>query len=483
MVLEGDVQGKVHRVTDGMTIGRGEDTVLRLSSAHVSHHHACIRREGPADWVIEDLGSRNGTRVNGTPVAGAPMSLAFGDRIQLGGHVILLFTYHDPLEEQLQRRQKMEAVGQLAAGIAHDFNNILGVVATNLRYLEQLPPETPLSSDEVRRCLADLTGAAERAAELTGRVLHFTAREPPDGERVEASVAVEQVVRLLERTLPATIQIVCRLAPALFVEGHRAQLERVLLNLCLNARDAMPKGGTLTLEVDRAPIDVLACELGTPDRPLVRIRVEDTGTGMDDATRARIFEPFFTTKRMGTGTGLGLAAVWGVVTKLGGRIEVQSAVGSGTVFTIYLPQTSAPPRQAQEGAVPTPPSGTARDRGQGFVIVADDDDMVRRGMERMLRALGYQVLTARDGLEAIELFEGHQANVRAVLLDIDMPRPDGVETFLRLRQLDPAARVLLMSGYHDAATRDRLLSMGAREFFPKPVDLGALDRALHLLGP
>jgi len=476
VILAGAEIGRKYTLEGTSIIGRSNDAAIFLDDPEVSRKHAQIRQDG-AQFVLEDFQSRNGTLVNGIPVD--KRTLAFGDKIQLGSRSVLLFTLRDPREEQILQQQRLEALGRLGAGIAHDFNNMLGAVMASLDFLRNQPADRQLGDPEILECFADIQAAAGRAAELTPRLLAFAR----GGNRVEATVDVatlcSEVVQLAQRTFDRSIRIVPEIQPQLVVTGDRVELHQVLMNLCLNARDAMPTGGTLTVGAKLCPYEDLAdVPLRSTDSHVV-VTVEDTGAGMDAETRERIFEPFFTTKRSGTGFGLGLATVSEVVTSHGGYVEAESELDRGAIFRVYLPADVPVRRRPAHATVPKPAAPRKLDGG-GVILLVDDEEVVRRSTGRILRQAGHTVIAARDGIEALELYAQASPRPDLVLLDVDMPNLGGDETQRRLRALDPAVRVIFVSGHGDEARETALRAAGALAVLRKPCSAPALLDEINL---
>ncbi|MEM1415659.1 MAG: ATP-binding protein [Myxococcota bacterium] len=480
VVLAGDRSGRKVTVKDDFTIGRSSSCQLQLDDVQVSRQHARIDRSSGGYYLLGDLGSRNGTRVNGDRVHGS-IALAFGDRIEIGESV-LLFTHHDPLEEHILERQKLEAIGRLGTGVAHDFNNLLGAITSSLDYLAGLGPERALGEEDVRVCLDDIRQAGDRAAELTRRLLGFARRTHRSHGPVNASRLVREVHGLLSRTFDRSIEIVADATPGLRVLGDRGQLHQLLMNLAINARDAMPQGGKLTMAIRPATDDDGDVLPYYAHEAYVLMEVTDSGHGMDEETRKRIFEPFFTTKSPEGGAGLGLATVYEVVDTHGGHIDVKSAVGEGSTFRVWLPASEGSGDTA-DTADSFQPVGSV-ERGEPlFVMLVDDEAVMRRSAGRLLRQFGHEVVEVMDGLEAIERFALLTPRPDAVVLDVNMPRLGGEEAFARLRTLDPDLPVIFASGYLERELEKRLLDAGAVAVLEKPFEVEVMRALLAGIKP
>jgi len=351
------------------------------------------------------------------------------------------------LEQQVEQRtqqfmqaQKMQALGLLAGGIAHDFNNMLTVIFGRAQILLARLPNSARARED-----ADAIGeAAERASALTRQLLAFSRKQRLERRTMDLNTAIVDMAKMLHRLIGANISVITPPSrSAGWVNVDRAQLEQVILNLAVNARDAMPNGGQLTLATATVDGDGCGERSGPATLPagrFVQLVVSDTGVGMDPATQARIFEPFFTTKPVGEGTGLGLSTVYGIVEQHDGHVVVESAPGQGTTFRVYLPRVDEPTPAAQ--AAP----GTPR-TGWETILVAEDDPAVRTLASDMLREHGYTVLTAADGDEALQLAERHGARIHLLLTDVMMPRMNGLQLAGSFTAIRPEARVLYMTGY------------------------------------
>jgi two-component system, cell cycle sensor histidine kinase and response regulator CckA len=372
-------------------------------------------------------------------------------------------TEQERLGEELRQSQKLEAVGRLAGGIAHDFNNLLTVVLGNLE-LVRCGAATGAEADEM---LGAVERAAKQAADLTKQMLGFARRQPLRTVPVDLNALVRDAIGLLRRTIDPRITV--RFQPTVGLHSVAAdpvQLQQILMNLCLNARDAMPDGGTLTLETANA-------DAPAEGRAMVRLSVTDTGVGMTDEVRAKVFDPFFTTKGVGQGTGLGLAVVYGVAKAHGGWVDVTSAPGAGSRFDVFLPQGPTTEDRGRRGAA----GRGAVPRGGGeTVLVADDESAVRDLAKTALEMAGYRVLVAADGAEAVEVFRAAKGQVALAVLDASMPKLSGRQVFEEIRRLDPAVKVLFASGYHSAGLQADAPGVRALN---KPYTPSQLAAAVH----
>ncbi len=378
------------------------------------------------------------------------------------------------MADRLRQAEKMEAVGKLAGGIAHDFNNILTAVIGNAELLRM---EDPADRDHL---VDQVIRAASRASELTRQLLAFARKGKVEIAPVDLGRVIDDVVELLVHSIDrkVTIQREHR-TDATVVMGDRTQLQNALLNLGLNARDAMPKGGTLSFELDTVVLDSEYCQARPYDiqpGPYLRVTVRDTGVGMSDQTRERVFEPFFTTKDVGQGTGLGLASVYGCVKNHGGSIEVESRPGEGSAFQLFLPASRYPAEDETPLQEPSVPAG------QGKVMVVDDEEIVRDLTRTILQRIGYEVTVCSDGREAIEVFSERHEELDLVILDLVMPHLSGHEVLAELRRIDPDVCVLLISGYSTERAKQDIEGEGV-DYLAKPFSVEqlcrAVDRQLH----
>ena len=371
------------------------------------------------------------------------------------------------LQAQLVKAQKMEAVGQLAGGVAHDFNNLLGVITG---YCELLIRELRPDSRERKRA-EEIKRASDRAAALTRQLLAFSRRQVLQPKVLDLDEVVSEVDKMMRRLISESIQIVTVATANLGkVRGDEGQIEQVIMNLAINARDAMPSGGRLVIETGNVELDETYVRTHPDARPgpHVMLAVSDTGHGMDAKTMARIFEPFFTTKEEGKGTGLGLATVYGIVRQSGGTVNVYSEPGRGTTFKVYLPRIEGD-RAAEAGAaVVAAPGGTET------ILLVEDAEALRLLVRELLENAGYTVLDADTPDKALSMVESTPGPIHLLLTDMVMPRMNGQELAGRIAALKPEARVVFMSGYSDQAMGDQSTLEPGALFLQKPFTVDAL---------
>jgi len=378
-------------------------------------------------------------------------------------------------ESRLGQAQKMEAVGRLAGGIAHDFNNLLtAIIGYGDLLLDELGPD-----HRARRDAEEILNAAERAGALTRQLLAFSRRQVLQPELIDLNTVVADIDRLMRRLIGEDIQMVTMQDGGLAsILADPSQIEQVILNLVVNARDAMPHGGRLEIETRNLTLErPMRTDSGMLEAgDYVELRVSDTGVGMDVATHARMFEPFFTTKTPDRGTGLGLATVYGIVSQSGGQIEAESRVGEGATFRVYLPTASA--RRQRGRHAPEDPVGAAVG-GEETVVLVEDSDVVRALVERTLRAAGYRVLTADSATGALRHCSRHPDPIALLLTDVVLPRIDGPEIALRAREIRPDLRVLFMSGFSDEKLLEHGLARDEPNLIAKPFSPSDLLHAIR----
>ena len=420
-----------------------------------------IRPDGRTVWIAD---------------RGRPEFDASGKLLRFRG-VARDVTQQRELREQLNRAQKMEAVGQLAGGVAHDFNNLLMVIRGNAEVLwDHLATEGAGT-----RSLEALLQAADRAAGITRQLLAFSRRQVLQPKVVELGRLVSETAGLLRRVIGPATQLELQMPPeALYVRVDAGQIDQVVLNLVINARDAMPEGGKVTLRVDRAAAGSEGVRRlrfpQMPDADYVRLTVQDTGTGMDAATQARIFEPFFTTKELGKGTGLGLATVYGIVKQSEGWIWVDSEPGAGTKFEVFLPEVPAP-----EEVAPAKPQRFAEARGTETLLVVDDEPDILELATGYLSGLGYQVIGAGSGEQALAKIGALSGPLDLLITDAQMPGTPGLRLAQTVRELRPEARVLYISGYAEDSGIPGRLPQAGEDFLQKPFALTELAAKIREL--
>ncbi|MCX5797194.1 MAG: GAF domain-containing protein [Elusimicrobia bacterium] len=443
-----------------------------------------VREEEDADCIIRETFASGAQRVEReltgrgadgrriwSQIIASPMRDAAGE-VAAVLLAVVPTTERKLLEEQLRQAQKMDAVGRLAGGVAHDFNNLLTAIRG---YAELLTEDIPLD-DKRHKDAREILMAADRASTLTRQLLAFSRRQVLAPQVVDIDEAVADIADLLRRLVGAPVQLILRLEPALgLVRVDPGQLQQVVVNLALNARDAMPMGGTLTIATRNMRPEA------SPDRdhpgpaagPGVALEISDTGEGMDERTLSHIFEPFFTTKPKGKGTGLGLSTAFGIVKQSGGDISVQSQPGRGSTFRIQFPRCE----QAKSAKSPSEPADVPR--GSETVLLAEDETPVRALAERLLRRQGYTVLGAKDGAEALEAAQRHPGPVHLLLTDVVMPGLTGPELAERLSAQRPDMKVLYTSAYaEESVLNGRILGPGIA-FLPKPFSRARLLRKVR----
>jgi signal transduction histidine kinase/CheY-like chemotaxis protein len=381
------------------------------------------------------------------------------------------------LAEQLRQSQKMEAIGQLAGGLAHDFNNLLAAIRGSAEMLLL----DPTFDSAVHQIARTIDKAAERGSELTQKLLGFARGGKTQNVPTDLNHIVREVMALLGRTIHKNIRLSQRLGvEKAAVMGDPGQLHQVLMNIAINARDAMPDGGDLSIETDLVSLDETFCRThpGMTPKRHVHVRISDTGCGIPRENLERIFDPFFTTKPAGQGSGLGLTVVYGIVKTHSGCIEVQTRQGVGTTFHLYLPLA--------EGAEPAPavPPPAAPVRGTGRILLVDDEEGVRTVAALILRKLGYEVAIAENGRVAVDYYRQHGTSVDLVVLDMVMPELDGQQCFRQLRKLNPAVKVILCTGFSTDARTQQTVKEGAISLIQKPFRIAdfslAVDQAMKM---
>ena len=381
------------------------------------------------------------------------------------------------LEQQLIQSQKMEGLRTLAGGIAHDFNNILAII---LGYTNRL--ETLDSKAETSRSVKIIKEAVERGAALVQQLLTSARQTEARFSALDLNALVSELEKMLQATFPKMINFELRLQPDLpLITADRSQIHQVLLNLCVNARDAMSDGGTLTLETSMTPgTELIESFTGAGTQNYACIRVRDTGVGMSKQVKSHIFEPFFTTKERSKGTGLGLSVVYGVVNNHRGFVQVESEPGAGTTFLVYLPVE----HYAEEAGGGVVAKAARKQNAPQTILLVEDEEMLRDLGVAILQSEGYRVIAAKDGMEAVELFEAHRDDIGLVVCDLGLPRLGGREAFLKMKESRPAVRAIVASGYLEPMIRSEMLKAGVLDTIQKPYDFNdLLAKIRSAIGP
>jgi PAS domain S-box-containing protein len=412
-------------------------------------------------------------RADGTPINflvnssiieyhGSPAVLSINHKI----------TERKKLEEQLRQSQKMESIGTLAGGVAHDFNNLLTIISGNIQLASR-----GLESDPAQaRRLAGAAKAADKAAALTNQLLAFSRRQQLERRTLNLNETITDMMKMLGRLIGENIAVQVEAAadlPPVFVDA--GQIEQVIMNLALNARDAMPAGGRLLIETHEVTLDESYCSLHAFEKPgrYVRLMVSDTGCGMSAETLARVFEPFFTTKEVGKGTGLGLSMVYGIIKQHDGLVEVYSEPGHGTTFKIYLPVSHVSAQGEDTKAALLLPTGTET------ILIAEDEAGLRELTQDVLEALGYKVIMAADGEAAVELYRAHCEEVELIILDVVMPRLGGPAAYERMRSLRNDVPVIFMTGYSEEMAHNMFTKETGMALIQKPYSIESLGQKVR----
>ncbi|MBI4868529.1 MAG: response regulator [Candidatus Wallbacteria bacterium] len=450
-----------NQILDELAPGRRGDLLLRLGERPLEEFLR-PREDGIPHEVVSARPTRTLFEIRVNPIRIGALA---------GGFVLVMrdATSERDAAQRAQQQDRLAAVGQLAAGIAHDFNNLLtGMIG----FAELLQADE--ISDQAREDAARIVKMGRRAAQLVRQILDFSRKSVVQRQPVDLVPFVKETLKMLQRTLPESIAVEASIETARSVTvANLTQMQQVLTNLAVNARDAMPEGGSLSIRLSQARFETTESVplSGMEPGDWIVLAIRDTGTGIPADVLQHMFEPFFTTKKPGQGTGLGLAQVYGIVRQHGGHVGVVTRVGEGSTFTVYLPAVTAQPEAQAEAEAPVP-------RGQGeTVLLVEDNDEVRVATARLLESLGYQVLGATHGQEALELYVASSDRVAVVLTDVVMPQMGGMDLLRRLRELSPELPVLLMSGYPLGDEDAR--SAGADGWLEKPTPPGVAARLLR----
>ncbi len=454
-------------LTLGAVRGRRVDEVFHLTD---SSTHAVIELQPDGDSPTTAAGLLKTSGGDSLPIVrtAAPISLPQGKK---GGTVVVFrdTTRENELQQELEQVRRLDALAQLAGGVAHDFNNMLGGVIGAAELLNgKIHDETLKEFPQL------ILESANAAAELTAQLLSFARKQPVAKQDASVHQVIDDVVAVLKRTIDPRIELVVRAeAKSDVVQGDRTLLKSCLLNLGINASHAMPRGGTLVFATRAIELQADECEASSFDISpghYLELRVEDSGSGIAPDVIERIFEPFFTTKVQGEGTGLGLAAVFGTVLQHDGSVTVESELGRGTTFVVRLPLTEQP------ASAPAEPRSSIH--GEGVVLVVDDEELLQKMTASTLESLGYEVLTANDGSEAVEVYQREQGRIDAVLLDMIMPRMNGQDCFVELKRIDPNVRVVATSGFSCPDKLQEMVTQGLAGQLYKPYRRAELSEAI-----
>jgi PAS domain S-box-containing protein len=447
-------------VPPGGLVGRSLREFVTTEQWALVQSQTSQRKEGKKSTyemeVLRPDGKRRSLTVTATP------------RFQNGSYVGAFGIFRDITEQkelqlELMQSQKIQSLGTLAGGIAHDFNNILGIILGYASKMEKGKPESP----ELNEGLGAIKHAVGRGAALVQQILTFARRTDVASKPMSVPDLVRELVSMLQRTFPNVISLRVLIEEDVpIINADQTQIHQALLNLCVNARDAMPGGGDIVISVATVPRSELETKFpGAENDRFIRVSVTDSGIGMDKETLARAFDPFFTTKEKGKGTGLGLSVVYGIVQNHHGFVDVESAVDQGSTFSLFLPgSTHAGILEGAGGR------HEAIRRGSETILVVEDEQLLQDLMCSRLEAAGYRVLVANDGQRAVELYSDHKKEIALVFSDMGLPKMGGYDEFKKLKEINPDVRVILAGGFLEPELRAEMLKQGARAFVQKPYD-------------
>lgn len=476
VVLFNAAAEKMFRRSASDALGKGLDHLIpeRFRPAHQNH----VRTFSETKTTQRSMGKLQplyGLRGDGEEF---PIEATIS-QVEAEGHKLFTVIIRDVtekkrLESQFLRAQRMESIGALAGGIAHDLNNVLSPILTAVELLQMR-----FTDESSQRLLNILHTNAVRGSEMIRQVLSFARGVEGEYATLQPGHLIKEIVKILADTLPKNIEITFSIATDLWnVKGDATQLHQVLMNLCVNARDAMPNGGKLRIEVENVDIDEHYARMNVEARPgrYIRITVIDTGVGIPDKNQIKIFDPFFTTKEPGQGTGLGLSTVAGIVRSHGGFVNVYSELGKGAQFKVYVPAIdSGQPQQAQPARRDLP-------IGNGeLILVVDDELAVREIAKETLHAFGYRAVTASDGTEALAIFASRKEEIRCIITDMLMPYMDGPATIRAIRKLDPKVKIIATSGLKSDAKTAEAAQLGVTTFLNKPYTAEKLLKTIALM--
>jgi PAS domain S-box-containing protein len=377
------------------------------------------------------------------------------------------------LQLELLQSHKMQSIGTLAGGIAHDFNNILGIILGYTSLLEKRRSDGEKHSEGI----AIINQAVQRGAALVRQILTFARKTDIEFEPFDIVDLIHELISMFRQTFPKIITFTENIEKNIpYLYADRTQIHQALMNLCVNARDAMPNGGSINIDVKVFSLELMHKKFPTADQnSYMCITVSDTGQGMDEAMRLRVFDPFFTTKEKGKGTGMGLSVVYGVVKAHRGYIELESALGQGTTFSLYIPipiistqavKSEQPPESVDIGGTET-------------ILIVEDEELLVHLLQLMLESKGYKVYVAQDGLKAIEIYKQHREEIKLVLTDMGLPEMTGMDEFKKLKRIDPNVKIVFASGFFNPDTKSELLQTGAKGFIQKPYEANEILKTIR----
>jgi signal transduction histidine kinase len=484
-MLLGPQKGQTFKVGIECLIGRGADCTICLSDRGTSRHHARLRLVPDGGYVVEDLGSRNGTWVDGTRIT--RRELQTGAKIQIGPRCLLLFSLIDEHQEAMLEAKEAEIIGRLSAGINHDFNNLLCVLLANVAHLLELPEDVPLSRADVRECLEDMRAAAQAGAEVTAKLAVLTQGATLPQKMVDLSKLCLEMVDILRETFPKAIRIQVQVEPGIEIRGIRSHLLQMMLNPCLNARDAMPASGTLSIELGLKTADELGMIPTMKSDRYAVVTFRDTGTGMSPAVLNQAFEPFFTTREINLGRGLGLMSVRKVASDHGGTVDLHSKLGEGTTLRVVLPvirggdggkERDRKERSTLEMEVPDEvlavPSGGEAPRTStdpARVLLVGGSEPVGRALGRALRRVGCEPVSAATAAEGLAR-AASTPPFDIVLIDLDEPELAGLQR--QVRELRPATKLVGFTANMGQPAAEDAARFGVDYVLHKPIDQYAL---------
>jgi nitrogen-specific signal transduction histidine kinase/ActR/RegA family two-component response regulator len=377
------------------------------------------------------------------------------------------------LQSQLLQTQKIQSIGTLAGGIAHDFNNILGIILAYSSLLDK----SKLTPDKFSVSIIAINQAVQRGAALVRQILTFARKTDILFEPTDISELIHELLSMLGQTFPKTITFSESIEKSLpFILADRTQIHQALLNLCINSRDAMPQGGSISISAGKQTREQIHQKFpDAREKEYVCLTVTDTGKGMDEATRQRVYDPFFTTKEKGKGTGLGLSVVYGIVQAHHGFIDVKSDMGRGTTFRLFFPV----PVISEQTAVPQQSVESYEIGGTETIMFVEDEELLLQMVSFLLESKGYKVLCARDGLEAVNIFLSHKQEIALVITDMGLPVMTGTDEFKKLREIDPNVKVIFASGFFEPDIKSELQKDGDNGFIQKPYDPNDILRMIR----